>query len=179
MERTWGKTDQGIGVKWNTFGGKMEWCHFAPFHFAPQCHFAPTYHVLFCPRDYVWGKAIMWTIISPVAPSNAMKMRTRGTWLYLTTYSGSTNWFVKAIDVKTRVNWFIKRVKFRFCEILKTWSIASLISTCDAELADDRNQMDVKIDLHQAGFFQNTRCSILPPCSILPRLTIFLHMWYW
>ena len=68
-------------------------------------------------------------------------------------YSGSANWFVKAIDVKTRVNWFIKRVKFRFSEILKTWSIASLISTCDAELADDRNQMDVKIDLHQAGFF--------------------------
>ena len=23
-----------------------------------------------------------------------------------------------------------------------------------------------------AGFFQNTRCSILPPCSVLPRLTI-------
>ena len=35
----------------------MEWCHFAP-----QCHFAPTYLVPFCPRDYVWRKAIMSTI---------------------------------------------------------------------------------------------------------------------
>ena len=40
-------------------------CHFAPFHFDPQCHFAPTYHFPFCPRDYVWRKAIMSTIISP------------------------------------------------------------------------------------------------------------------
>ena len=63
-------------------------------------------------------------------------------------------------------------VKFRFHEILKTWSIASLTSICDAELADDRNQVDVKIDPRQACFFQNTRSSILPPCSILPRLTI-------
>ena len=46
-----------------------------------------------------------------------------------------------------------QRVKFRFCEILKTWSIANLISMCDAELADDRNQMDVKIDPHQAWLF--------------------------
>ena len=45
----------------------MEWCHFAPFHFAPQCHFTSTCHVPFCPQDYVWRKAIMWTIISPVA----------------------------------------------------------------------------------------------------------------
>ena len=67
-----------------------------------------------------------------------------------------------------------QRVKFRFHEILKTWSIASLISTCDTDLAEDRNQMDVKIDPHQPGFFQNTRCSILPPCSILPRLTIYI-----
>ena len=29
-----------------------------------------------------------------------------------------------------------------------------------------------KIYPQQAGFFQNTRCSILPPCSILPRFTI-------
>ena len=42
----------------------------------------------------------------------------------------------------------------------------------DAELADDRNQMDLKIDPRLACFFQNTRCSILPLCSILPRLTI-------
>ena len=145
---------------------------FSPFHFAPECHFAPTYHVPFCPRDYVWRKAIMSTIISPVAESNDVKMRTRGTSLYLTTCSGCTTYFVKAIDVKTRVNWFITKVKLRFCEIRKTWCITSLILTCDAELADDRNQMDVKIDLHQAGFFQNIRCSILPPCSSLPRLTI-------
>ena len=59
-----------------------------------------------------------------------------------------------------------------FCEILKTWSIASLISMHDAELADDRNQVDLKIDPRFACFFQNTWCSILPPCSILPRLTI-------
>ena len=62
-----------------------------------------------------------------------------------------------------------------FCEILKTRSIASLISTCDAELADDRNQMDMNIDPHQAGFFQNTRCSILHPCFILLRLTILIN----
>ena len=55
---------------------KMEWCHFAPFHFAPQCHFAPTYHVPFCLRDYVWRKRIISTIISPVAQWNDTKIRT-------------------------------------------------------------------------------------------------------
>ena len=54
----------------------------------------------------------------------------------------------------------------------KTWSIASLIFMHAAELADDRNQVDLKIDPRLACFFQNTRCSILPPCSILPRLII-------
>ena len=44
---------------------------------------------------------------------------------------------------------------------------------CDTELADNRNQMDLKIDPHQAYFFQNIRCSILRPYSILPRLTIY------
>ena len=58
---------------------------------------------------------------------------------------------------------------------LKTWSIVSLISMHDAELADDRNQVDLKIDPRPAWFFQNTRLSILPPCSILPRLTIHLY----
>ena len=57
--------------------------------------------------------------------------------------------------------------------MLKTWSIVSLISMCDTELADNRNQMDLKIHPHQAYFFQNIRCSILPPCSILPRFTIY------
>ena len=51
------KRTSTLGAKWTSFGGKMEWCHFAPFHFAPQCHFALTYHVPFCPRDYVWRKA--------------------------------------------------------------------------------------------------------------------------
>ena len=45
----------------------------------------------------------------------------------------------------------------------------------DAELADDRNQVDLKIDPRLAWFFQSTRCSILPPCSTLPRLTIHTH----
>ena len=75
---------------------------------------------------------------------------------------------VLLLDLSKRVNWIIKRVKFRFCDILKTWSIASLISMCDAELADDRNQVDAR----HAYFFQNTQCSILPLCSILPRLTM-------
>ena len=69
------------------------------------------------------------------------------------------------------------KVKLRSCEILKTWSITSLVLTCDADLAEDRNQMDVKIDPHQAGFFQNTRCSILPSCFILLRLTIHVHLY--
>ena len=46
-------------------------------------------------------------------------------------------------------------VKFRlkiYCEVLKTWSIASLIWMCDAELTDGRNQVDMKIDTRQAGF---------------------------
>ena len=29
----------------------------------------------------------------------------------------------------------------------------------DAELSDDRNQVDVKLDPYQACFFENTRCS--------------------
>ena len=66
--------------------------------------------------------------------------------------------------------------EFRFCEILKTWSFASLISMQDAELAHDRNQVDMKIDPRLAWFFQNIRCSILSPCSILPRLTITLEV---
>ena len=44
-------------------------------------------------------------------------------------------------------------MKFRFCEILKTWSIASLISMHDAELADDRNQVDLKIRFHFSPVF--------------------------
>ena len=138
----------------------MEGCHFVPFHFAPQCHFATIYHEPFCPRDYVWRKRIMSTIISPVAQSNDVKI-----------CSGSTTSFVKAIDVKTGVNWFIKRVIFRFYEILKTWSVASLISMYDAEQTDDRNQVDVKIDpRHACFFFQNTRCSILPHVPFFPDL---------
>ena len=35
-----------------------------------------------------------------------------------------------------------------------------------------QNQLGVKIDPRQTCFLQNTRCSILPPCSILPRLHI-------
>ena len=76
------------------------------------------------------------------------------------------------VDVKMWVNWLIKRVKFRLCAILKTWSITSFISMYDAELADDRNQVNAKIGPRLACFFQNTRCSILPPCSIWPLLTI-------
>ena len=131
---------------------KMEWCRFAPFHFAPQCHFVPTYHVPFCPRDYVWRKRIMSTTVSLVTQLNNVNMRTRGTWLHSTTCNGSTNQYGKSTDVETRVNWFIKRVKFRVCEILKAWSIASLISRYDAEKADDRNQVDVKMDPRQALF---------------------------
>ena len=69
--------------------GKMEWCHFAPFHFAPQCHFAPTYHESFCRR----------------AQSNDVKMRTRGPRLYLTTLQRfycliiQSNWFRNAIKM--------------------------------------------------------------------------------
>ena len=70
-------------------------------------------------------------------------------------------------------NWCQNASKLIYQKGENSWSIASLISTCDAELADDRNQMEVKIDPHQAGFFLNIRCSILPPCSILPRLTIY------
>ena len=66
-------------------------------------------------------------------------------------------------------------MKFCFCGILKTWSIASLISIHDAELADDRNKVDSKIDPCLAWFFPNIRCSILLPCSILPRLTIISY----
>ena len=48
---------------------------FCSVPFCPTVHFAPTYHVPFCPWDYVWGKRIMWTIISPVAQSNDLKMQ--------------------------------------------------------------------------------------------------------
>ena len=60
---------------------------------------------------------------------------------------------VKAIDVKMQVNWSIKGVKFGCCVILKLWAIASLISIYDAELADDRNQVDAKIDPRWHAFF--------------------------
>ena len=40
-----------------------------------------------------------------------------------------------------------------FCEILTMLSIASLISMYDAELANNRNQVDVKIDPHLACLF--------------------------
>ena len=64
--------------------------------------------------------------------------------------------------------------KNSFCEILKARSIVSLISMYDAELADDRNHVDVKINPRQACLFLNTRCSILPQCFILPRLPPYL-----
>ena len=61
-----------------------------------------------------------------------------------------------------------------FCAILKPQCNASFISIYDAELADDRNQVDAKIDPRLACFLQNSRCSMLPPCSILPRLTMHI-----
>ena len=110
--------------KMNSFGGKMEWCHIAPFHFAPQWHFELTYHVPFCPRDYVWRKAIMSTtvIISPVAHLNDVKMRTRGTWLYLTTCSGSTTLICQS-------NW-CQNVSKLFCqngEISFLWDTQNVV----------------------------------------------------
>ena len=44
-------------------------------------------------------------------------------------------------------------MEFRFCAIPKTWSIASLISMYGDEMADDRNQVDAKIDPRLACFF--------------------------
>ena len=70
---------------------------------------------------------------------------------------------VLLVNLSTRVNWIIKRVQFRFCEILKTWSITSLISMYDAELANDRNQVDVKIDpvFHFAPMFHFAPTSLI------------------
>ena len=70
--------------------------------------------------------------------------------------------------------WICQNGEISFLWDTQTWSIASLISMYDAELADDRNQLDAKIDPRQACFFflQNSRCSILPPCSFCHN---FLH----
>ena len=46
--------------------------------------------------------------------------------------------------------------------------IASLISTCDAELADDRNQMDVKID--RQAFFKTPGVPFCPHVPFCPDL---------
>ena len=152
-----------VGVKWNVILPRSILPHSAisPQHtmrlFAPEITFEKTYYV-----NYNIARcSIKWC-------ENANKRHTiiyiHMQWFYYLICQ--SNWCQK------RVNWFIKRVKFRFCEILKTWSIASLISVYDVELTDDRNQVYVNIDPRQACFFQNTQCSILPPCSILPRLTI-------
>ena len=170
MERTWGKTDQGIGAKWNTFGGKMEWCHFAPLHFAPQCHFAPTFHVPFCPRDYVWRKAIM-SIINIARCSWCENENER----YIIIFNHMQRFYY----LICQSNWCQNASKliYQKGEISFLWDTQNVVY-CKFDFdvwrwtVDDRNQMDVKIDPHHAGFFQNTRCSILPPCSILPRLTI-------
>ena len=45
----------------------------------------------------------------------------------------------------------------------------------DVELADNRNQLDVKIDSRQACVFSKHAVFHFAPCSILPRLTIYIH----
>ena len=86
------------------------------------------------------------------------------------------------IDVKMWVDWLTKRVKFRFCATLKAWSIASLISMYDAELADDRNQVDAKIGQRLACFIFKTPgfpfCPHVPFCPDLLyiiKLGILVH----
>ena len=73
------------------------------------------------------------------------------------------------------VNWFIKRVKFCFCEILKTWFIASLISMYDAELVDDRNQVDVKIDPPRKAFLKTPDVPFCPIFHYAPTSYIYLQ----
>ena len=70
----------------------------------------------------------------------------------------------------------IKRTKFRFSEILNTWSIASSISMYDAELDDDRNQMDVKINPPNIFFFKAPGvpfCPHVPFCPDLQNMTSY------
>ena len=60
--------------------------------------------------------------------------------------------------------------KLRFCVVFKMWSPISLILLCQATMANDGNHADITTKPH---FFLNTRCFILSPSSILPRLTEF------
>ena len=147
-----------------------------PFCPAPFCLngviLPPTFHVPFCPRDYVWRKRTMSTIKSPVAQSKLCENANKR---YIIIF----NHMQRLCYLICQSNWCQNASKFiyrkgeiSFCEILKTWSIASLVSMYDVVLADDRNQVDVKIGPRLACFFPNTRCSILPPCSILPRLPL-------
>ena len=48
----------------------------------------------------------------------------------------------------------------------------SFILMCHAALANNGNHADATTDPHLACFFLNIQCSIFPPCSILPRLSL-------
>ena len=107
----------------------MERCHFAPFHLdsseiLPQhtmFHFASEITLEENALCQLWYRLLL----------NQMVWKCEPRFYYI---------FVRAIDVKTRANLFIKRVKFRFCEILKTWSIPSLISMYATGLAGRENR---------------------------------------
>ena len=66
--------------------------------------------------------------------------------------------------------------ELRFCVLFKMWSSISLILLCQATLANDRNHADITTEPHRAHLFLNTRCSIFPSCSWLPRLAICLEI---
>ena len=75
-------------------------------------------------------------------------------------------WKCEWIDVSN----FMIMGKLRFCLVFIMLSSTSLIVMCQATLVSDGNHGHTTTDLQIAYFFLNTQCSILPPCSILPRL---------
>ena len=153
MERAWGKRTWSSGLQ-KIFGGKMEWCHCGPFHFAPQYHFALNIPCsVLSPRLYLekthfvnHNIALCWIKWCENVNKRYMIMFNHMQRLYCGICQN--NWCQNASKLIYQTG------KFRFCEIFKTWFfLASLISMCDAELNDDRNQVDVKINPRQACFF--------------------------
>ena len=149
----------------------MEWCQFARSIF-PTVSFRPDIPCCISPARLRSEKTHYVNYDIPRCSIKGCENANKG-------YMIIFNHMQRFYHLMCQSNWcqnasklIMKRITFRFYEILKTWSIVSLISMYDAELADDRNQMNLKINPRQT-FFQSTRCSILPPCFILPRLTIY------
>ena len=164
-EWTWGKTNRALGqnethlgVKWNdailpcSILPRVAFCPNIPcFILPPRLHLEKTYHI----NNNIVRCSMKWC-------ENANKRCI----IIFSHMQQSRILICQSNCCQNSSKLIYQKGEISFCEILKTWSIASLILMCDDELADDRNQVDVKIDPRQPCFFFKTHS--VPFCPHVP-----------